>query len=460
MPKRLSLFPKIVQILTSSASVVAGATLATRLVGLMREQVNAAVFGIGPLYGAFQYAVLLPNLFLVVLGGINGPLHSAVLTILANYPPEKSRAIVRALTVVIGGAMLGVTGLLVWLAPQGIDLIAPGLAVGAGDVRGLAIRQLQIMAATVWFGSMIGLNIGLLTWHRNYWLPTLSPLLSSLAAIAGAFWFNHGVKQQFNSADLASGQVLAWAYLAGAVLQWGVLWLGLRGYPLSHSLSVAWRHLSTWSEIRVALRLIASSCLFMSVTRANWYIDLAFASWLPEPGAAASALTLAFLVVQAPAGIFSNVMLVPLVPNLAQVANEPGELWERSQRALSLMLRFVLPMGGLMALLATPIVALTYRRGAFDPEATLLVGHVLRCYGLGLGAYLSRELLVRVLHVLRAHRALGWLSAWSLGLNILFNGFLYQSLGVAGLALGSSVVDGVLSLGMWLWLRERLVLKP
>lgn len=434
----------------------------TRLAGLAREQVSAAVFGIGPIYGAFQYAAVLPNLFLVLLGGINGPLHSTVLTVLADHPPEKSRGIVRSLTVAISIVMLCVTGGLVLLAPQCIDLIAPGLTAGAGGVRNLAIRHLQIMAVIAWFGSMAGLNIGLLTWHGNYWLPTLSPLLSSLAMIAGTLWFKYGTKQPISRAiptDLAGGTVLAWAYLAGAAMQWGALWLGLQRYRQRRPYGESEWQFGIGSELGAALRLIGASCLFMSVARANWYVDLAFASWLPEPGVAASALMLALLLVQAPAGILSNVMLVPLVPRLAEVANEPRELWMRSQQALRPILRLGLPVGGLMALFAVPIVALIYRRGAFDPTATLLVGRVLRCYGLGLGAYLIRELLVRVLHVLRAYRALYWLSVWSLGLNVLLNGLLYQSLGVAGLALGSSVVDGLLSLGMWLWLRQRLYAK-
>jgi putative peptidoglycan lipid II flippase len=66
--------------LAGIAKIVAVATLLSKVAGLVREQVNAAVFGVGAAYGAYQYAAIIPSFFLVLLSGINSPFHSAMVS--------------------------------------------------------------------------------------------------------------------------------------------------------------------------------------------------------------------------------------------------------------------------------------------------------------------------------------------------------------------------------------------
>ena len=61
-----------------TAAVVALVTLVCKLLGLVREMASAAAFGVGSVADAFGYASLLPSAFVVLLGGVNGPFHSAI----------------------------------------------------------------------------------------------------------------------------------------------------------------------------------------------------------------------------------------------------------------------------------------------------------------------------------------------------------------------------------------------
>ena len=69
-------------------SVVAGATVASRVLGLVREMATATVFGTGALNSAFVSAFTLPNLFRRLLG--EGALTAAFVPTL-THELEKSK---------------------------------------------------------------------------------------------------------------------------------------------------------------------------------------------------------------------------------------------------------------------------------------------------------------------------------------------------------------------------------
>ncbi len=436
--------------LRGAASIIAIATGLTRIAGLVREQINAAVFGAGTVYGAFQYAGLIPSLFLVILGGLNGPLHSAMVTVLAGRSGEQQRTVINTLTFIVGSSLAGISLGLYLLAPQCIDLLAPGLS-NSSEMRSLAIMQLRIMAPVVWFGGMAGMSIGILTSEQRYGVPTISPLWSSLSVSVGVLsWQLLGGKS-----TLGAAQVLAIAFLAGAVLQWLTLWLAQRPrYVPSLAVSWQWHHPDT----KIALGVIGSSLLFTSMVQANWYIDLAFTSVLPNPGAAVSALTFANLLAQAPLGILANMLLIPLLPCIAQSAatNTQLDLVQSVITGFRAILRWGMPISMLMAALATSIVALVYQRGAFDTPDTDLVAGVLVMYVIGMCFALARDLLIRVLYVLNAYRLLLTVSLWGLGLNLVLNVVLSKPLGVAGLVLGTGIVNLLLTAWMLIQLHQRL----
>ena len=62
------------------AFVVSLGTLLSKFGGMARQLVIAGAFGISAAYDAYNYAYIIPGFFLVLLGGINGPLHNSMLT--------------------------------------------------------------------------------------------------------------------------------------------------------------------------------------------------------------------------------------------------------------------------------------------------------------------------------------------------------------------------------------------
>lgn len=80
--------PKRRRSLASIATIVAIATLISKVAGLVRQQAIAAEFGVGPEVDAYNFAYVIPSFLFILLGGVNGPFHSSVVSVLAKHPKK------------------------------------------------------------------------------------------------------------------------------------------------------------------------------------------------------------------------------------------------------------------------------------------------------------------------------------------------------------------------------------
>ncbi|MGC1248142.1 MAG: lipid II flippase MurJ, partial [Spirulinaceae cyanobacterium] len=131
----MSVKKKTSRSLAGIAGIVAVATLISKVFGLVREQAIAAAFGVGPVANAYVYAYVIPGFLLILLGGINGPFHSALVSVLAKRDKSEAAPLVEAVTTLVSGILLVVTVVLIIFAGTFIDLLAPGLEA---EVRAIA----------------------------------------------------------------------------------------------------------------------------------------------------------------------------------------------------------------------------------------------------------------------------------------------------------------------------------
>ena len=127
-----------VRSLASVAGIVAAATLISKIFGLVRQQAIAAAFGVGVAVDAYNYAYVIPGFLLVLLGGINGPFHSAIVSVVAKRDKREAVPLIETMTTLVGGILLLVTIALVIFAHPLIDVVAPGLSETAA---GQEIRE-------------------------------------------------------------------------------------------------------------------------------------------------------------------------------------------------------------------------------------------------------------------------------------------------------------------------------
>lgn len=439
------------------ASIIAIATLISKVFGLLRQVVLAAVFGVGTAYGAYQYATIIPSFFLILLGGINGPFHSAMVSVLAKKEKEEAAPIMESVSSLIGVVLLLVAIGMFILAPQLITLVAPGLVSKAPEVREMAIQQLRIMSPVAWFAGMIGIGFGALNAADSYWLPAISPLLSSVTfvGIVGFLALANGGNLDRPEVATIGGIGLAVAFLLGTLLQWGAQVIAQKQQGLG---SVRFRWDPKQPAVQEVMRVMGPALFASGMLQINVYTDMFFTSFLPKPEQAVSALDFANLLVQTPLGILSNMILVPFLPIFSRLADPQswGELKGRIRQGMLITAVAMLPLGGLMIALAQPIVRLVYERGVFNVEASTLVASVLSAYAVGMFVYLSRDILVRVFYALGDGNTPFRISLVNIVLNALFDWILVGRFGVPGVVLATVSVNIISVIALTFFLDQRL----
>ena len=454
---------RMTQSLRRIALIVAVATALSKVAGLVRQQVIAAAFGVGVAYDAYNYAYVLPGFLLILLGGINGPFHSAMVSVLARRPRQEGAHVLAAINTLVGAALIGVTVLLFVFADPLITLVGPGLD---GQRHAIAVLELRWMAPMALFAGLIGLGFGALNAADEFWLPSVSPLLSSVAVIAGLgiLWWQLGPAIALPEKAVLGGAVLAGTTLLGAIFQWLIQLPALAKQGL-HKFQLVW----DWQHpgVKEVLQVMGPATLSSGMLQINVFTDLFFASGIVG---AAAGLGYANLLVQTPLGLLSNALLVPLLPVFARLTapEDRPELIGRIRQGLMLSSASMLPLGGLMVALAGPIVALIYERGAFDANAAALVGGLLMAYGVGMPAYLGRDVLVRVFYALGDGNTPFRFSVAGIGLNVVFDWTLVGgptpwglqlpalNFGAPGLVLATVGVNVFTCLGLLLALQRRL----
>lgn len=435
--------------LAGIAGIVAAATLLSKLVALVRQLAIAAAFGTGDAFNAYNYAYLIPGFLLVLLGGVNGPIHSAIVSVLAKRDQKTAASLVETTTTMISGALLLLTIGLFVFADFFIYFVGPGLNQTA---HAIAVQQLRIMSPMALLAGLIGIGFGTLNTANQYWLLSISPIFSSITIIAGLGWLalQLGPKIISPKYALLGGLILAWGTLAGAILQWVVQlvaqWrLGLGTLRLRFNLRS--------SGVQEVIKLMGPAIFSSGMMQINLYTDMFFAS--PIPGAAA-AFNYANLLVQTPLGIISNVILLPLLPILSRLANPADwdDLKLRIRQGLFLTAITMLPLGSLFVSLAFPIVQVIYQRGAFNRVDSQLVASVLMAYGVGMFVYLGRDVLVRVFYALGDGDTPFRVSVVTIFLNALLDFFLVKPFGAPGITLATVGVN-TLSMVIFLLLLHR-----
>ncbi len=436
MGSAVSINPKKSRSLVSIAGLVAVATLISKLFGLVREQGIAAAFGVGPVVNAYAYAYVIPGFLLILLGGINGPFHSALISVLAKRDKSEAAPLVETVTTLVSLVLLLVTIILIVFADTFISVLAPGLE---GEVKAIAIQQLQIMAPLALLAGLIGIGFGTLNAADQYLLPSISPLFSSVAIVIGVWTLMWQLGTNVNNPEnwYLGGMVLAGGTLAGGLLQWlAQLWAQWQAGMGKLRLRLNWR----LPGVMDVMKVMGPATLSSGMLHINVYTDLFFASFIEN---AAAAMRYANFIVLTPLGIISNMILVPFMPVFSRLTSPENwpELKVRIRQGLLLTALTMLPLTAIFMALAPVIIRVIYQRGAFQSADADIVIPVLMAYGIGMFFYLARDVLVRVFYALGDGETPFRISIFNIFLNGFLDFLLYKPFKTPGLVLATIGVN-------------------
>jgi len=375
------------------AFVVSLGTLLSKFGGMARQLVIAGAFGISAAYDAYNYAYIIPGFFLVLLGGINGPLHNSMVTLLADKNKVDSKLFINSINNILNLILLIISFFVFFSSDLLINLVGPSLTP---EIKEIASSQLRIMSPIIFLSGLIGIGFGSLNAKKEFLIPSIDPLISSLIIIIAIsnFWLDKGNVNDLYQWDLRGGIILAKATFLGALFQYliQIPFLIKKGI-FAINLSIK----AKYSEIKRAWRMIAPASLSSGMIQINVFTDLFFASKIVG---AAAALSYANFLVQAPLGIISSTILIPLLPIFVSLRAKENhlKLIKKIHQGLILSSTSMVFLGSIFISLSTPIVIQIYGRGSFNQNAITIVSQLLIAYGIGMPFYLFRDLLVRVFY--------------------------------------------------------------
>jgi putative peptidoglycan lipid II flippase len=423
------------------------ATITSRILGLVRDQVLAYYFGAGNAMDAFRVAFRVPNLVrdLFAEGAMSAAFVPTFTRLLTLHGRDRAWRLASSVI----NALLIVTAIVVVLAMVFADPIVRLFAAKFSAVPGkieLTVLLTRIMLPFLTMVAVAAALMGMLNSLGHFFVPALSPAMFNVASIAVAVLFI----PLADRIGLEPIVIVAIGTLVGGLGQLIIQWPPLRreGFRYRAVLDVK------DEGLHQVLMLMGPGTVGMAATQINILVNLTLAT--REGTGAVSWLDYAFRLMYLPIGLFGVSIAAAATPEVSRLVAEANFAKIRSTiaGAINLMMLLNIPaMVGLMVL-ARPIVAVIFERGRFTVDDTSATAAALQFYAIGLVGYSVVRIVSPTFYALRRSRIPVMVSAGSVAVNIGLNLMLVRVMGYRGLALGTSL-SAIVNASAQLWLLRR-----
>ncbi|MGN8115789.1 murein biosynthesis integral membrane protein MurJ [Labrys sp. 22185] len=365
-----------------NAASVGFATLASRILGFIRDTMVAAALGAGPVADAFVVAFRLPSLMrrLFAEGAVNTafvPLHAE-----AERRGEGEAFSDQVFTQVALAFFLA-SALALVAMPLLIELIAPGFGKGGGRVD-LAVALSRITFTYCLATAVMVVASAVLNVHGRFTVAAYAPALVNVVTIAALL----GAPLLARLDQEALARLLAWSIFVGGLAQGGLVFWALHRARLRLRLVKP-----RWTPaVRRFFLLALPGVLTAGATQVNAFIGLIVAS--ADPGAV-TWLYYADRLYQLPLGIIAVALGNALLPELARASSQEDRQAESGtlSRAVEFAAFLSLPAALALIVLAGPIVSVLFERGAFSANDSAATALALAGFAAGLPAFAGAKVL-------------------------------------------------------------------
>ncbi len=397
-----------------SAGTVSIALMCSRVLGLVREQAFAILFGAGYAYDSFVVAFRIPNLLRDLFG--EGALSAAFVSVFSDYDANKGE---KATWKLANNVLVFFAVLLSIITIIGIIFADPlvRLLVGAefvsvpGKVE-LTRTLTRVMFPFLVFISLSAVVMGMLNTKGRFFIPSMASSFFNMGSIVG------GVSLAFILPKFGYPAILGMAM--GTLIGGGLQLAGQ--LPTLFKTGFVFRPQLDLADpgLRRIVTLMLPAVIGLSATQINIFINTRFASSCVE--GSVSWLNYAFRLVQLPIGIFGVAISIASLPVIARyaAAKNMDKLRETFTSSITLAFCLTIPASFGLWLLAAPIIKIIFQYGAFTSFDTTRTAEALRLYAVGLFAYSSVKIMVPVFFALNDTRYPVIASFLAVGANIIF----------------------------------------
>jgi len=415
-----------------AAGVVGIATLASRIMGYVRDMVMSWAFGTGMAADAFYVAYRIPNLLreLLAEGSMSAAFIPVFTETLTNESRESARHLANAVFARLLVILVALTGLGIIFAPYVVKVVAWGWAYRAEhDKYLLGVTLTRIMFPYLIFIGLAALAMGMLNSLRSFLTPALSPVMLNIMTISAVI-----LSLQFLAEPILG---VALGVMLGGIFQFLIQVPGLKRQGMMVRPQFAPTHPGVKKIGILVLPIFASS----SVNQLNILVGTIFASFL-----ATGSITYLFYgmrFIHFPLGIFGIAIATAVLPTMsAQAARRETEAFrETLSFGLRLVFFIMFPAMAGLIMLRVPIVNLLLEHGQFDRISTQGVSAALLCYSVGLWAFAGVRIVAQAFYALQDTKTPVKIALLAFSTNILLcTAFVsWTPLQHAGLALATSL---------------------
>lgn len=425
----------------SAAIIVTAASLASRLLGILRDRILAGTFGAGDELDIYYAAFRLPDLIYSIV--VAGALSAGFIPIFSELLESKNRKhaweVANGILNILFLCLTVLCLAFVVLAPVIIPLITPGFE---GEKLELTVMLARIMFLSPFFLGLSAVFGGILQTFKRFVLYSLAPIFYNLGIIAGALW----LVNWYGVAGLAYGVCL------GALLHMVVQ------IPGAYALGWRYKFLLLWRDYHIKKigKMMIPRTLSLAVNNVNLIVITAIASTLAAGSIAV--FNLANNLQYFPVGIIGISFAIAAFPTLSEFAAKKS--WDKYKKAFSNTVRdilfFIVPATVLFMLLRAQIVRVILGSGQFTWEDTILTADSLAFFALSLFAQSLVPLLVRMFFSIKNTVAPFAVALVSVILNVVLAIWFVKYFEVVGLALAFSVASIFNLALLWVILRIKV----
>ncbi len=422
------------QTVGAAAIIISVAYLLSRLLGLLRDRLLVAHFGIGPELSAYNAAFRLPELLFTLL--VSGAFAVAFIPVLAerlksDEQAEAWRVTSTLLNILVLGTLAGGLLIMVFAGPL-TTLVSPGFDE---STHNLTVQLTRIMAITPMLFAISSVLGSIQQVFNRFVIFSLAGVLYNLGIIVGIVLLS----------DQLGIYGAAWGVVLGVILQALLQWLGLYGLGFKYRPTINLK----LKGVGTTLRLMLPRSIDQGIDQINYSVETIIGSTISA--GAIGQFALANNLKNVPLVLIGSSITTAVFPRLAEkaAAGERTQLVASYVRTARLILFLAIP-AALFALVARGyIVRLLYGFG--DPATADTLG-----WFAGTIVFTSLFMLIsRVYYAMQNTKTPLYLSLASIPLNIALSFLFSRYYGVAGLAMSASLVAALETTALGFLLRHR-----
>ncbi|MFQ6083303.1 MAG: murein biosynthesis integral membrane protein MurJ [Candidatus Aminicenantia bacterium] len=431
--------------LVKSTAVITGPTILSRILGYLRDMLQAFYLGTSTGADAFTIAYIIPNLLRRLMG--EGALTAAFIPTFTQIKKKESKDNTWnfANTVFYNLVLIaaGITILGIIFSPFLVKIIAIGYKQVPGKWE-LTTNLTRIMFPYIFFISLAALCMSILNSFFKFAVPASTPVLFNIAIIVTALVLAQRTEEP------------AFAFAIGVVIG-GVLQLAFQ-IPFLWRLGMKFKpNVSFTHPAMVKIgKLMVPGIFGLGISQINLALSRMLASLLAEGSAAA--LYYATRVRELTLGLFSIALSIALLPTLSEQAAEENIPGMKKTLIFSLKLIILITIPAFLGLLilAKPIIQVLFERGAFGIESTSMTVSALVFFSIGLPFISGCKILTSVFYSLKDTKTPVIIGFFIMIIYLSSSFLLMHPLAVGGIALALSIAEIINFFALWLFLEKKI----